>query len=74
MKRSAERWIDLLDNGALLRDDCRDLAQLLRAMVAEREALYAALHKWPAEIEYPATESERVMAGRTARRRAEGEE
>ena len=64
MKRTAEQWADWLDNDAgIYGENKRDLAALLRAMVAEREALIAS-HR---EIDAVA-----LLDAMKARRRAEG--
>jgi hypothetical protein len=75
MKRTAEQWaLTVESNGDLLTpSDWNDLAALLRAMVAEREAL--------AELVYDLTgndnakiyrQQDQVQAATAARRRAEG--
>jgi hypothetical protein len=74
MKRTAEQWAELLamysfPNIEICAPDAdsTDLALLLRAMVAEREALE--------DVAYcPSNSMDPVLAATAARRRAEGEE
>jgi hypothetical protein len=78
---TATEWANVLESLAADSDDvilkaegAVKLATLLRAMVAEREALFKVLVKWPADIQYPAAEAEACLEAKAARRRAEGGE
>jgi hypothetical protein len=81
MKRTAEAWAELLETLGSpvipdhmvqvffsVEDDARDLAELLRAMVAEREAMIEAISDWDEDI----LDTPDTIAARNARRRAEG--
>jgi hypothetical protein len=76
MKRTAQEWANLVDCSAesssvlLDKEDATDLAQLLLAMVAEREAF----ERYDSEDNGidAGVEWGRYMTLRTARRRAEG--
>jgi ferritin-like protein len=75
MKRTATEWADLIDctgessNLSLCGEEATELAELLRAMAAERETMY--LYWWLNQNGAGPT-NEEIHSAILARRRAEG--